>query len=136
MWLPAESDLPKQWHLVLIFQQFRLFLRSCGMPCRGRPTLADSFAASWHACPCFSSVSLGEAVRLAGNAGMHVADFDATPGTCLACVAGDDEEDAALEEAAAQARKERAIAASAYGHRASGAAGDIMTRSQGAAGLC
>ena len=40
---------------------------------------------------------------------------------------GDDEEDVALEEAAAQARKERAIAASAYGHRASGAAGDLMT---------
>ena len=48
--------------------------------------------------------------------------------TCSVHVAGDDEEDAALEEAAAQARKERAIAASAYGHRASGPAGDIMTR--------
>ena len=56
-------------------------------------------------------------------------------GLFSACVAGDDEEDVALEEAAAQARKERAIAASAYGHGASGAAGDTMTRSRCAAGL-
>ena len=57
---------------------------------------------------------------------MDDADHGATPGLSLTHVAGDDEENVALEEAAAQARKERAIAASAYGHQASG---DLMTRS-------